>query len=61
MPLEVRDEHDHAVAERYFGIEQGELRTRRPLMPSMLTADAAVIRQDCLCYLMERQALTMDG
>jgi len=23
-------------------------------MPSMLTLDAQVIRQDCLCYLMER-------
>jgi len=23
-------------------------------MPSMLTKDISVIRQDCLCYLMER-------
>jgi hypothetical protein len=57
LPLEVRDEHDHLVGDTYFEIEQGHLRTRRPLMPSMLTADAAVIRQDCLCYLMERHQL----
>jgi hypothetical protein len=24
------------------------------LMPAMLTRDERVIRQDCLCYLMER-------
>jgi len=26
------------------------------LMPSMLTVNEAAIRQDCLCYLMERMA-----
>ena len=42
------------MTERYFEIRSGELRTRRPVMPSMLTMDEQVIRQDCLCYLMER-------
>lgn len=42
------------VAERYFYLDNGELRTRLRLMPSMLTRDPAIIRQDCLCYLMER-------
>lgn len=45
------------VAERYFYIQDGELRLSRPVMPSMLTLDGRVIRQDCLCYLMERYAL----
>ncbi len=54
IPLDVRNELDHDTAERYFSIENGELRTRSPLMPSMLTKDETVIRQDCLCYLMER-------
>jgi len=27
------------------------------LMPAMLTRDKRVIRQDCLCYLMERISL----
>jgi succinylglutamate desuccinylase len=54
LPLDVRDEQDHPVTERYFQVVDGQLLTRLPLMPSMLTCDATVIRQDCLCYLMER-------
>ena len=54
QPLDVRDERDRQVAERYFIIEEGRLVTQVPLMPSMLTCDPTVIRQDCLCYLMER-------
>jgi succinylglutamate desuccinylase len=52
--LEVRDEQGRDVAGRYFNIDAGELRLRLPVMPSMLTLDERVIRQDCLCYLMER-------
>lgn len=53
-PLEVCDEADCSVVGRYFEVCDGELLTRRPLMPSMLTCAKDVIRQDCLCYLMER-------
>ena len=52
--LAVCDEQGRDVAERYFCVEQGELRLRLSVMPSMLTRDERVIRQDCLCYLMER-------
>jgi succinylglutamate desuccinylase len=52
--LDVRDEEGRDVAERYFHLEDGEIRLKQPVMPSMLTRDEAVIRQDCLCYLMER-------
>lgn len=54
LPLQVRDEHDRDVTARYFEVRDGQLCTRLPVMPSMLTADVRVIRQDCLCYLMER-------
>lgn len=54
LPLDVRNEQDKLVGEDFFEVEQGHLRTRRPVMPSMLTNDIGVIRQDCLCYLMER-------
>jgi len=37
-----------------FSVRDGELRLRRALMPSMLTLDHRIVRQDCLCYLMER-------
>ncbi len=59
-PLEVRDEADRDVFRRCFEIRRGELLTRVPVMPSMLTRDETVIRQDCLCYLMERHPLPSD-
>ena len=52
--LDVRDEWDRLVTDHYFGIDDGELRLKVPVMPSTLTRDETVIRQDCLCYLMER-------
>jgi hypothetical protein len=47
------------VAERYFEIRDGQLLTKKPAMPAMLTRDEHVIRQDCLCYLMERIDMTL--
>ncbi|MEF8792400.1 M14 family metallopeptidase [Thiohalorhabdus sp.] len=49
-----RDEQGEEVAERYFWLDDAELRTRLTVMPAMLTRDPTIIRQDCLCYLMER-------
>ena len=39
VPLDVRNEQDRLVGNDYFEVEQGYLRTRRPVMPSMLTGD----------------------
>jgi succinylglutamate desuccinylase len=44
------------VTEHYFALRDRELVTKRPLMPAMLTCDTKIIRQDCLCYLMERKS-----
>jgi hypothetical protein len=52
--LEVQDEQGQNVAERFFYAQDGEIRTRVPLVPAMLTLNSHIIRQDCLCYLMER-------
>jgi len=52
--LDAWDERGRDVTSRYFQVQDGELRLKMPVMPSMLTRDEAVIRQDCLCYLMER-------
>ncbi|WP_456448626.1 M14 family metallopeptidase [Thiolapillus sp.] len=60
IPLDVRNELNHDVAARYFTVERGELLTRSPVMPSMLTRNEQVIRQDCLCYLMERFDLHLE-
>ena len=52
--LEARSEDGEEVADRYFWIDGPELRTRQRVMPAMLSRDPVIIRQDCLCYLMER-------
>jgi succinylglutamate desuccinylase len=52
--LDVRDEAGRVVNRDYFAISDGQLCLQRSVMPSMLTKDIDVIRQDCLCYLMER-------
>lgn len=44
----------HDITDECFSFDANMVRTLRPLMPSMLTPDTRVIRQDCLCYLMER-------
>lgn len=53
-PLLAVDTEGQDVTDRYFRFDQGEVRTNRDVMPSMLTQDRRVIQQDCLCYLMER-------
>lgn len=57
MPLVAHDEDGNDVTSQYFENRDGELRITRRTMPSMLTLDERIIRQDCLCYLMERIAL----
>jgi len=52
--LEVRDDNDQDVHDRYFSVSDGRLVTARSFMPSMFTLDERIIRQDCLGYLMER-------
>ena len=58
-PILVLDEDGQDITWQLFDIVQGSLVNRIPLMPSMLTLDARVIRQDCLCYVMERYFLSM--
>ena len=54
MPLIAKDEYGNDVTDNFFSFQNGELQINRLTMPSMLTLDERVIRQDCLCYLMER-------
>ncbi len=60
QPVRAIDIRGRDVTRYYFHVEDGELRTARALMPSMLTLDRRVIRQDCLCYLMERLKYDVD-
>ncbi len=52
--LEVKDETGRDVSENYFKCSDNKIELKKPMMPSMLTLNEEVIRQDCLCYLMER-------
>jgi succinylglutamate desuccinylase len=52
--LQVVDESGEDIGDHLFDYRHDEIKLRRPLMPAMLTRDERVIRQDCLCYLMER-------
>ena len=52
--LQAINEDGNDVVDEYFSCKKGILRFSVPLMPSMLTLDEDIIRQDCLCYLMER-------
>lgn len=54
LPVIAQDENGNDVTGEFFRLHDGLLQTTRPTMPSMLTLDERVIRQDCLCYLMER-------
>ncbi len=53
-PLIVLDHAGNNVFQQYFRIDNGILRLKCDVMPSMLTTDERVIRQDCFCYLMQR-------
>jgi len=45
--------------DEFFALDNGALALRRPAMPAMLTLDERIVRQDCLCYLMERVPVGM--
>lgn len=59
MPLRALNETGQDISGYYFEVKAGELIIRRPVMPAMLTRDILIIRQDCLCYLMERLELKL--
>jgi len=57
LPVIAKDEAGNNVTGDFFSVQNGQLQLSRRTMPSMLTLDERVIRQDCLCYLMERMHL----
>ena len=52
--FEVWDDHENNVYDEYFEIVDNKIVLKKAMMPSMFTRNTEVIRQDCLCYLMER-------
>jgi succinylglutamate desuccinylase len=61
ISLQVLDSEGSDLALKYFCNEEGRLCSRAPFMPAMLTLSERAIRQDCLCYVMERMDLAAAG
>jgi len=59
--LRAIDENGEDVSAEYFAVVNDEIVLTEAVMPSMLTLDAKIIRQDCLCYLMQRYPLPETG
>ncbi|GJM04605.1 MAG: hypothetical protein DHS20C09_05960 [marine bacterium B5-7] len=53
-PLIVMNEEGDDVFDQYFSTNDNNLVTKQAIVPAMLTIDKNIVRQDCLCYLMER-------
>lgn len=51
--LQVLDAQGEDLSARYFRTENSALVTASDLIPTLLTQNSRIIRQDCLCYLME--------
>lgn len=60
-PLQAWDEQGQDVTEALFERVGDALQLARPAMPAMITRDLRVVRQDCLCYLMERVPRSLVG
>ena len=53
QPLQVLDEHGRDLTAEFLARKAGALRLTTDVWPAMVTADRTIIRQDCLCYLMQ--------
>jgi succinylglutamate desuccinylase len=52
--LLVIDEKGDNVFDQYFKIRKNHLLNTKPFMPAMITLNQEIIRQDCMCYIMEQ-------
>jgi len=54
LPITAINELGEQVSNKFFKLSNNLLQLNAKTMPSMLTLDERVIKQDCLCYLMEK-------
>ncbi len=52
-PFTVRSSDGEDITDSVLSITDGAVSLRTTLIPAMITLDKRIIRQDCLCYLME--------
>jgi len=53
----VTDQSGRNVTDEFLTINEGRLELLKSVIPSMLTHNQSVMRQDCLGYFMERYPL----
>ena len=58
--LEAFGEDEREVGRDFFEYIDNRIVLKKHVMPSMLTVNTTVIRQDCLCYLMEKISIPED-
>jgi hypothetical protein len=58
--LDVWNERGEQVRDEYFALENHRLVLKKAVVPAMLTLNTKIVRQDCLCYLMERLSSVAD-
>ena len=51
-PLRITNQQGDDVTDEMMRVENGKVYLNRTLMPAMITLDKAIVRQDCLCYLL---------
>jgi len=56
--LQAFDDDEREVGRAFFEYSEDKILLKKAVMPAMLTMNTQVIRQDCLCYLMERLSVT---
>ena len=54
IPVTAKDEKGKIVTNQFFSIIDNALQINTDTMPSMLTLNEKVIKQDCFCYLLEK-------
>ena len=52
-PLLITNRYGDDITDQIIRVEHGKVFLNKTLMPAMITTDEAIIRQDCLCYLMQ--------
>lgn len=52
-PLSITDTDGHDVTDEILRVDEGKIYLNNTLMPAMITRDKLVIRQDCLCHLLQ--------
>jgi len=54
MPFIITDENNQQITTDYFKIDGDKVTCNKSFVPSMITQSIRAIRDDCLCYIMQK-------